>query len=91
MLREILARAHFLRLLAISQFDLQLIVRRPPVVSKQRDARDSSLLELLLSRTHATDVDKEAEGICFLVLMSGMCVVENDKLAGLAVRLLVAC
>ena len=55
---------------------------------KQRDIGDGRLLELLLGRAHAANVDEEAECVGFFVLVPGMCVVENHELAAVAVGLL---
>jgi len=77
-LREILARPHFFRLLTISQFDLKLVIRGPSVVSEKSNTRDSGLLQLLLGGTHTSNVNEEAECVSFFVLVTWMGVVEND-------------
>ena len=76
--REVLASAHLLRFLSIAQLDLKLVEGRPPVVSEERNVRDGGLLELLLGGAHTSNVNKEAERICLLVLVAWMGVVENS-------------
>jgi hypothetical protein len=50
-------------------------------VGEKSNTRDGGLLKLLLGRAHASNIHKEAECVCLLVLVTWMRVVENDKLA----------
>lgn len=59
-------------------------------MGEQSDIRDSRLLELLPGSTHASNVNKEAECICFFVLMARMSVVENHEFPAVTVWLLKA-